>query len=146
MKRVSGFTLIELLISISIIGILVTIGIVAFSTINKNSRDTKRKSDVEQVRSALEMYRGDNLSYPDAGCTTASCLSVPLLDLGMTLIDYIPVIPKDPNKNQDYFYRAISQGSDGLYYGYCITVNLERDDVTDTCTPDVGYNWGVKNP
>lgn len=88
-----GFTLMELLITVSIIAILISIGIASYSTINKQSRDTKRKSDIEQIRSALEMYRADNSAYPNVGSgswTAASDLSTALATT------YILAIPSDP--------------------------------------------------
>lgn len=59
-----GFTLIELMVVISIIAILVTAGAVIYSKILSNSRDAKRKSDLETAKSALVLYRTDNGYYP----------------------------------------------------------------------------------
>ncbi|MBP9814638.1 prepilin-type N-terminal cleavage/methylation domain-containing protein, partial [Candidatus Woesebacteria bacterium] len=116
--RQSGFTLMELLITVSIIAILISIGIASYSTINKQSRDTKRKSDIEQLRSALEMYRADNSSYPSTGAggwTVASDLSTVLATT------YILAIPSDPKgATQPYMYKA-TDISNGIYYGYCIS-------------------------
>ena len=55
----NGFSLIELMVSTTVIAILTVIGVVSYSSVNKRSRDVKRKSDIEQIRSALEMYRSD---------------------------------------------------------------------------------------
>ncbi len=140
-----GFTLIELLVSISIIGIVVTIGIASFATINKNSRDVKRKSDIEQLRSAFEMYRADSKAYPNAGCVSATCTAVDVQTLLTELVGYMAAIPTDPNKLQKYWYRA-TQLVNGKYYGYCLSANVEGTVPTNTCVPDGGYNWGVSNP
>jgi prepilin-type N-terminal cleavage/methylation domain-containing protein len=43
-KSSNGFTIIELLVVISIIGILTTIGIVSFSSIQSGARNTQRSS------------------------------------------------------------------------------------------------------
>lgn len=147
MKRNTfGFTLIELLVSVSIIGILVTIGIASFATINKQAHDAKRKSDIEQLRSALEMYRADNKSYPAVGCASTTCTAVDVQTMLTDLVGYMPVIPTDPIKTQVYYYRPEEQ-VDGKYFAYCMSVNLERSVPTDvTCTPDNGYNWGVNSP
>lgn len=59
-----GFTVIELLVVISIIAILTTVGLVSFTQTNKRARDGKRKADLEQIRSALVLYRTDNGTYP----------------------------------------------------------------------------------
>ncbi|MBP9669994.1 prepilin-type N-terminal cleavage/methylation domain-containing protein [Candidatus Woesebacteria bacterium] len=61
-----GFTLIELLVVIAIIGILITVGSVSYQKAVRLSRDSKRKTDLEQIRQALETYRAENGSYPDS--------------------------------------------------------------------------------
>ena len=60
-----GFTLIELLVVIAIIGILASLSLVSYGGAQKQSRDTKRKSDLAQYRNALEAYAGQNSGlYP----------------------------------------------------------------------------------
>lgn len=139
-----GFTLVELLISVSIIAILIAIGMASYSTINKQSRDTKRKSDIQQLRSALEMYRSQNGYYPNTGggaYTDASGLS------GALSPTYIPAIPNDPRSTAPYIYRYMATNlSLGQYYGYCLSSTLETQAETSTCTADVTQNYGVKNP
>lgn len=60
----SGFSLIELLVTISIIVVISTIGLVSYSRASLNARDAKRKSDLEAVRQALVLYRTENTAYP----------------------------------------------------------------------------------
>lgn len=148
-KKRAGFSLIELLITVSIISILIAIGVASYATINRQSRDTKRKSDVEQIRSALEMYRADNSSYPSAGSgswVVASSVSDALVGLTPALVStYLPAVPTDPKVSQSYMYLA-TNGSGGTYYGYCISALLESENPTDTCTPATGQTYGVKNP
>lgn len=59
-----GFTMIELLVVATIIAVLSAVGVVSFSRANIRARDGKRKADLEQVRSALELYRSDMGYYP----------------------------------------------------------------------------------
>lgn len=66
-KSKRGFTLIELLVVIAIIGLLATIVAVAVSSVQKKTRDTKRRTDLKEVQMALELYRsayGIYTSYP----------------------------------------------------------------------------------
>lgn len=117
MKTKNGFTLVELLVVISILGILATIGLVAFSSTQAKGRDTQRKSDLKQMTTALELYFSDNSSYPTAsvngqinGCpstvpTPCAWGSGEFTD-GKTI--YFKVLPKDPSTNTSYFYRNTS--------------------------------------
>lgn len=146
-----GFSLMELLITVSIIAILVAIGIASYATINKQSRDTKRKGDLEQIRAALEMYRSDNGYYPSVGSgtwTQASSSTDALVGLTPALVPtYIPAVPLDPKSTQQYMYIA-TNGSGGAYYGYCVSAALEGENPSDTCTQTLptGHTYGIKHP
>lgn len=59
-----GFTLLELLVAIGIISLLFALGINSYSSLTKQSRDAKRVSDLQSIRSALELYRTRNDLYP----------------------------------------------------------------------------------
>lgn len=50
-----GFTLIELLIVVAIIGVLSTIGMVAFGGVQGKARDTERRSEIDAISKAYEM-------------------------------------------------------------------------------------------
>jgi general secretion pathway protein G len=131
-----GFSLLELLVTVTIIAVLTSIGVVSYSTVNKRSRDVKRKSDIEQLRSALEMYRSDQGQYP--------------VDISSLVPAYIPVIPTQPNSTVDpYFYLATQNGT--VYNVYCIGATLETitSGQITTCVPGTlptVYNYGSKNP
>ncbi|OGY23415.1 MAG: hypothetical protein A2172_04265 [Candidatus Woykebacteria bacterium RBG_13_40_15] len=61
-----GFTLVELLVVIAIIGVLVTIVVVAINPVRviQNSQDTKHRSELNQVKTALQLYYNENKRYP----------------------------------------------------------------------------------
>ncbi|NJC33282.1 general secretion pathway protein G [Sphingomonas jejuensis] len=59
-----GFTLVELMVVIVIIGLLATIVVVNVLPSLDRANDTRVRSDIQTLESALEMYRLDNLTYP----------------------------------------------------------------------------------
>lgn len=59
-----GFTLIELLIVVAIIGIIAAIAIPQFSSYRQKAFDASAQSDLKSVKSYLEGYYTDHLSYP----------------------------------------------------------------------------------
>lgn len=139
-----GFTLMEVLVATAIVAILISVLVVTFAPINKRSRDAKRKSDLEQLRSSLEMYRADLGYYPNAG--SGSWADATSLETAL-VSTYIPAIPSDPKSGQVYRYKATNL-SGGNYYGYCVSSQLESEDPTDSCTPDTvnSHNYGIKSP
>lgn len=59
MKNKLAFTLIELLITIAILGIIAAIIVQSLLGQQKDARDAKRKSDLQQAKSALESAKND---------------------------------------------------------------------------------------
>jgi type IV pilus assembly protein PilA len=62
MKKVyeQGFTLIELLVVVAIIGILAAIAIPQYATYKQQAADSKAKSDLHNMATAMEAYYGSN--------------------------------------------------------------------------------------
>jgi type II secretion system protein G len=147
MQNSSGFTLVELIVVIVIISVLITIGIASYATIQKRARDTRRKSDIEQIRSALEMYRADTKYYPSVGAGSYIKVNDTAGLKSVLVSNYISAVPDDPNSSNNYYYKAVNLVS-GQYYGYCLSAILEIDNGTDQCTPNTSpsQNYGTRNP
>lgn len=144
-----GFTLIELLVSVTIITLLAMIGLSSFSSLQARGRDARRKADVEQVRTALELYRSQNGYYPGTGGGTWTPMSG--LGAGVLEPDYIAKLSSDPLPSTHVKYKAYKYKATNLvtgrYYGYCIEANLETSTPTsNSCTPEAGYNLGARHP
>jgi len=70
-----GFTIVELLIVIVIIGILATIGFVAFSGAQNKANKSKAESTLAQVKSKLGEYYAVNNTYPADKAAVSTFLS-----------------------------------------------------------------------
>ena len=105
-----GFTLIELLVVSTIIIVLATIGVVSYRNASMNSRNAKRKPDLEVVRQAMIMYRSEEGSYPSAANFNALVVALHPKYLTESNI-------KDP-KNSPYPQYSYGSDSNGIFLQY----------------------------
>lgn len=98
--RKHGFSIVELLIVIAIMATLVTLLLPNFVNVRQKGQDSRRKLDLEQIRSALEQYRSTNGYYP----TVLTTLTAPTV--------YISQLPADPSTTNSYQYSALPAGCD----------------------------------
>src|SRR5207237_1160539 len=113
-----GFTLVELLVVIAIIGVFATLLLLQLGIARQRARDAKRIADVNQTRTAIELYFDDNGQYPPsatfgtsdatglaalpAGCTAGSTCFVPR---------YLTHLPIDPLNTATFLYHYAYNGS-----------------------------------
>ncbi|MEK6952485.1 MAG: type II secretion system protein [Nanoarchaeota archaeon] len=127
MKKSRGFTLLELLIVLGIISIIMLLGSTVYSSVQKRSRDAKRKGDLNIIRSSLELYRTNYSYYP----TT--------LDESPFKIDYLKAKPTDPTASQNYIYTPVDCG--GVRCKYILGAKLELSN-TSSCTLNLDCGSG----
>ncbi|MFH1582901.1 MAG: type II secretion system protein [Candidatus Falkowbacteria bacterium] len=140
-----GFTLIELLVVISIIGFLASASMLMFNSARIKARDAKRRTDLKQISTVLQMYYDDhhhtyqvaNSGSGGSGVgwfnyfyTTYDSVAKELKDLG-----YIGSIVQDPS--------GLNSGYNNLGSGYMIYASpqnftlwtsLENPSAADTAT------------
>ncbi len=138
-----GFTLIELLIVIAIIGILSVVSMVNYIEIRQKARDSKRKSDLSQIQSALDLFRADNGSYPVSlpGC------GMPITGGSAVYLQKMPCDPSDLTEGYEYTTPASIPPCTAAY---CLRACIEnandlQKDTVNTCTGD-RWSYTVTNP
>ncbi len=92
-KTPKGFTLIELLVVLGIIAILAAIVVVSFNSSRIKSRDSQRVHDIQQIRTALELYYNRNRAYPT--------LLIPGQAFSDNSTIYIDPVPSNPSPRSD---------------------------------------------
>ena len=134
--RLKGFTLIELLIVITIIGILAVALVPKITGGPAKARDAARKSDLQQLATAMEFFNDDNGHYPGLASGNAACVST------LSLSSYLTSIPNDPSDDgvgispakcsNDYTYYPLAVGGGTSISsnpdGYLLMAKLENEN------------------
>lgn len=138
-KIKKGFTLIELLVVVAIIGILTAISVFALAGTREAARDVRRKADLEQLRSALEIYKSDCNRYPAALPAVGSALqaSPGAANCTGTANTYMQSRPGDPSTGRLYGYAP--SGSPATTYVLCTAL----EEVTTADSRCAGVNCGT---
>lgn len=72
MNTRKGFTILELLVVVAIVGIISAVILSILSDSRMKSRDSARKTQIQEVLKALELYYTDNGVYPLLGTTAGT--------------------------------------------------------------------------
>ena len=118
-KNQKGFTFIELLVSVTIVAVMMSVAAVSYSNVNKRSRDSKRRADLETIRSALEICRANTGTYPASITGSITCS-----DSAVTLA----TTPDDPLNTGVHIY-VYSRPTTTTY-----TITAELEQPTDPTT------------
>lgn len=73
MQTKKGFTLIELLVVVAIIGLLATLGVIAFRDAQQKARDSKRVADVSSIVKAFALASQEGMMLCQVGSGGSSC-------------------------------------------------------------------------
>lgn len=133
MKR--GFTLIELLITMSILGVLATIGFGSFQSSRLKAADAKKKSDLTTIAKSLEAYVNDHRSYPTSSNGKIVCISPnTICDWGETFADSNDTIYAATLPIPSTAYIYVSTGTSYTLY---TRLENEQDPSITTFNPEV---------
>lgn len=126
-----GFTLIELLIAISIIGILSTLILANLQDARVKARDTQRKNDLKQVKTALRMYYNDYQGYPTGSGEIGSIAWGNPFTVGT--ITYMKALPLDPLYTAGYTYFYTGSANNESFSIYACLENKSDSSGSNDC-------------
>ena len=107
-RREAGFTLVELMVVIVIIGLLVTIVALNVLPSGDTARIQKAKADIAQIEGGLELYKLQNMTFPN---TTQGLNALVTAPAGLTDPSryqrggYLKKLPNDP-WGRPYLYAS----------------------------------------
>ena len=134
-----GFTLLELMIVIVILGVLTTLISGNFLNSLKRGRDTRRKTDLQNIQKALELFYEDKKTYPTFNIFAtdgALCETQVSSSCGSTEKIYMQKVPTDVTSACEYLYVS----GDGTQYKlYSIIENDEDRGQGVIQSDDGGY-------
>jgi len=161
-----AFTLVELIVVITILSILWTIAFISLQWYSRDSRDSKRIWDIQNIKTALELYSLKTWKYPapDNFKTVSYSWATEIVRYQWIVWDQVTrnlktlvVKPLDPLTNTPYIYSVTNIYKEyevlALYeWNVNITYNTfinKANAATTTLTPKIEwtYNWVfVKTP
>jgi prepilin-type N-terminal cleavage/methylation domain-containing protein len=146
MNNKKGFTLIELMIVVAIIGILAAIAIPKFADLINKSKEGATKGSLSSVRSAIQVYYGDNEGWFPTD-------SLACLTNNAKYLNDIPVAKLPNTGHGDVAATAVAAADSGgwLYFNVRTTpntwgnfvVNCTHEDLKGQESADVTTVWST---
>ena len=112
----NGFTLVEMMVTLFILALLTTVVAINVLPNQDKAMVQKAKADIAVLGQALETYRLDNLTYPDAGAGLQALVTPPAPGGGRTE-GYIKKLPNDPWGRP---YQYSNPGREGAFDIYSL--------------------------
>lgn len=146
-KKTDGFTLVELLVVIAVLATVIGLALPNFLGARARARDTRRKGEMNQLKTALQLYYNDYKGFPSNsvmgginGCGTTGTDACPQSGCaaafaagGSVACDttngtiYMLRLPGDSSSSM--FYYQVNSGSD-----FCAKIALENASDADAAS------------
>lgn len=107
-KKKRGFTVVELIVVIVVLGILVSVTVVAYSGWRNTTSQNEVKSDLKNVATAMENYINFNNAYPSTiptNFTSSPDVTLTLTSIGDMTKDYCITGQSIVNTSVTYYYQ-----------------------------------------
>jgi len=126
-KNNTGFTLLEIMIVVVIIGILAAIVVPKIMNRPDQARIIKVKTDIENIESALDLYKLDNGIYPSTTQGLMALVKEPTIGaIPTNWQGYLNQLPRDPWGNP---YHYVYPGKHGQYDIYTLGADNAKGGV-----------------
>ena len=101
----------------------------------QRANDAKRKSDLDQLKTTLEVYYNDNGRYPAYSADPDPLFyrikpATDYIEWGTSWTAYNITLPKDPVSTRNYVYFATADGQ-----SYWLYASLEKSGDPQLCSP-----------
>ena len=133
-----GVTLTELLIVVAVIAFLAIVAFWAYRTQVFKGFDARRKTDIYQIKVAVEEYEKDNDCYP--------LPQLVVCNPGTGLRPYLDYIPCDPRSGASYYYDHEDSSCPKWFRLYATLENLKDRDYAGAIGPNGAYGYYSGSP
>ncbi len=121
-KNKKGFTLIELMIVITVIAILSAIALFAFTRVQRQARDAKRKAELKTIQTAIIAFNADNGVYPTTAQGLACLAGSGAAPCNVKYLNSVPVAPAGSSGPAPLIYSYVSTSTST--YGLCTALEV----------------------
>jgi len=146
------FTLVELIVVITILAILWTIAFISLQWYSAQARDSKRISDVANIKKSLELFSLNTWKYPLPDSWVEYSFSWEVLWTQWVVWDQVSTNlsrnlnekPIDPLSEQEYVYSTINSQTEyevlGVYESDLVSTSPQPSPTGEGARPNVGAN------
>lgn len=141
-KDTEAFTLVELLVVIAVLATVIGLAMPNFLGARARARDTKRKGELNQLKTALQLYYNDHKIFPansvmggingcgtdgTDSCTAMGCFAAGGSGSCDTANGTVYMLRLPGDTTSSLFYYQVNSGSD-----FCAKIALENASDADT--------------